>query len=189
MRRIDQSAGILISALLMLPMNTALALKSDRNQPIKIEADQVEINDKTEISHYRGNVLMVQGSLKIKADDVTVYLKNGVLFQIIILGDPAHFEQIPDGGKDLVKSQARHMEYFAREQRLILKQDAEVVQGANLFRGDQIEYDTLTSTVKANKAENSNSRVHAIIQPESEETPPETPVETPPDTPPAAPKP
>ena len=111
---------------------------------------------------------MQQGSLKIIADEVTVYLKSGVLHQITILGNPAHFEQVPDNKKDLVKSRARHMEYFATEQRLVLKQDAEVLQGPNQFRGDHIEYDTLTSTVRANKGEDSDSRVHAIIQPSEE---------------------
>jgi len=184
MRRINYPTGIIpriipkiiLSALLLHPVSIAYALKSDRNQPIKIEADHVEINEKTEISHYRGNVLMEQGSLKIIADTVTVFLKDGVLYQVTILGNPAYFEQIPDDNKELVKSRAKHMEYFAREQRLMLKQDAEVVQGPNLFRGDQIEYDTLTSTVRANKDENSNSRVHAIIQPaESDKAPPATP--------------
>jgi hypothetical protein len=51
---------------------------------------------------------------------------------------------------------------------LLLKHNAEVNQGANHFRGDFIEYDTLTSTVKANKDENSQTRVHAIIQPAAE---------------------
>jgi lipopolysaccharide export system protein LptA len=167
---------VILSALFLLPISIAHALKTDRNQPIKIEADHVEIFEKTETSHYRGNVLMVQGSLKITADDVTVYLKDGVLHQVTILGNPAYFEQIPDGKKDMVKSRAKHMEYYAREQRLLLKQDAEVVQGPNQFRGDQIEYDTLTSTVRANKDENSDSRVHAIIQPaEAEKAPPAEP--------------
>ena len=163
---------IILSVLLLVSASVSFALKSDRNQPIKIEADHVEINEKTQISHYSGNVLMQQGSLKIIADEVTVYLKSGVLHQVTILGNPAHFEQVPDNKKDLVKSRAKHMEYYATEQRLLLKQDAEVLQGPNQFRGDQIEYDTLTSTVRGNKAEDSNSRVHAIIQP-SEEPPKE----------------
>ncbi len=155
----------LLGLTLLLGSQSAFALKSDRNQPIKIEADRVEINEKTQISHYRGNVFMQQGSLKIKADAVTVYLKDGVLHQVTITGNPAHFEQVPDDRKELVKSRARQMEYFAKQQRLLLKQDAEVIQGPNQFRGDQIEYDTLTSTVRAQKDEASDSRVHAIIQP------------------------
>jgi len=166
----NKFAALTLPGLLLISISSqALALKSDRNQPIKIEADHVEINEKTQISQYRGNVSMQQGSLKISADEVTVYLKNGVLHQVTITGNPAQFEQVPDDRKTLVKSRARKMEYFAKQQRLLLKQDAEVIQGANQFRGDQIEYDTLTSTVKAQKDATSDSRVHAIIQPKEDD--------------------
>jgi lipopolysaccharide export system protein LptA len=165
MRPIKPVLTISLSLVLLVGSLSAHALKSDRNQPIKIEADRVEINEKTQISYYRGNVSMQQGSLKIKADEVTVYMKDGALHRVFITGAPAHFEQIPDDRKELVKSRAKQMEYFAKQQRLLLKQEAEVVQGANLFRGDQIEYDTLTSTVKAQKDASGDTRVHAIIQP------------------------
>ena len=174
MRRINHVTGMLISAGLLLLTGSVFALKSDREQAINIEADHVEINEKTQISHYRGNVLMKQGSLKIQADKVTVYVKDGVLYRLTIQGNPAHFEQVPDNKKELVKSRAKHMEYFATQQRLLLKQDAEVLQGANQFRGDQIEYDTLTSTVRANKDDDSDSRVHAIIQPSEKKNEPDT---------------
>lgn len=174
MRRIDY-VRMILSAGLLLVATAAAALKSDRNQAIKIEADHVEINEKTQISHYRGNVLMEQGSLKIKANEVTVYIKDSVLYRLTIQGNPAYFEQVPDNKKELVKSRAKYMEYFATQQRLILKQDAEVLQGLNQFRGDQIEYDTLTSTVRANKDADSDSRVRAIIQPNDKKNQPDIP--------------
>ena len=146
------------------------ALRSDRDQPINIKADRVEINEKTEVSHYQGHVYMKQGTLVIKADSVYVYLKNGELNKIIIDGKPATFEQKPEDNKDIVKSRAKHMEYYAKKQLLVLKQDARIVQGANNFSGDFIEYDTLNSTVKANKGEDSDSRVHAIIHPKSDQS-------------------
>ena len=154
-------AGVLLLGML----SQAWALRSDRNQPIDIKADRVEIDQREQISHYIGNVRLEQGSLKIDADDVVVYMDKGKLNKIVITGNPARFEQQPENQQDIVKSQAEHMEYYAGDERLLLKHNAEVNQGANHFRGDFIEYDTLTSTVKANKGENTQSRVHAIIQP------------------------
>jgi lipopolysaccharide export system protein LptA len=151
--------------LLSSAMPSAWALRSDRNQPIDIRADRVEIDQHQHISHYQGNVQMIQGSLKINADEVVVYMDSGKLQKIVIMGKPARFEQLPENKQDIVQSQAEHMEYFAGEERLLLRRNAEVNQGANHFRGDFIEYDTLTSTVKARKDEDSQSRVHAIIQP------------------------
>jgi lipopolysaccharide transport protein LptA len=94
-----------------------------------------------------------------------VYMVKGKLNKIVISGKPARFVQLPENQKEVVTSQADNMEYYAGEERLLLKHNAEVNQGGNHFHGEFIEYDTLTSTVKANKGENSQSRVHAIIQP------------------------
>lgn len=154
-------AGILLLG--VLPQ--AWALRSDRTKPIDIKADRVEVDQRQQVSHYIGNVRMEQGSLKIIADEVVVYMEKGKLRKIVITGNPARFEQQPDNQQEVVSSRADNMEYYASEERLYLKHNAEVNQGANHFQGDFIEYDTLTSTVKANKAENSQSRVHAIIQP------------------------
>jgi len=161
----------LIILVLLSYSEDSWALRRDRDQPINIKADRVEINEKTEISHYQGRVHLQQGTLNILADTVIVHLKAGKLTKIIIDGKPATFEQQPEDNKDIVKSKAQHMEYYAAKQRLILKNNAQVIQGANNFSGDFIEYDTLNSTVKANKNEDSDSRVHAIIQPKSDKTP------------------
>lgn len=152
----------------------AYAAKSDRDQPIEIQADRVVLNDQKGISHYQGNVYMTQGTLKINADDVEVFLKsNRELDRIIIKGKPAKLQQKPDNSEEVVKSKAHLMEYFADDERLILKQEAEVLQGVNLFRGDFIEYDTRTSTVKARKEDADDSRVHATILPKKDKDNPE----------------
>ena len=158
--------SILLASLLLITGNSPCwALKSDREQPIDIRADRVEINEKEEISHYIGNVSLTQGTLNIQADKITVFLMNGKLSRIVITGNPATFQQQPEDNKEIVTSKARHMEYFASKEHLVLKDDAQVIQGSNRFHGDFIEYDTLNSTVKAKKSEGSDSRVHAIIQP------------------------
>lgn len=164
----------IISVLLLGLCSQAWALRSDRRQPIDIKADRVEVDQRQQVSHYIGNVRLEQGSLKINADEIVVYMVKGKLQKIVITGNPARFEQQPENNREVVTSQADNMEYYASEERLLLKHHAQVNQGGNLFRGDFIEYDTLTSTVKANKAEDSQSRVHAIIQPakQKEDTPP-----------------
>ena len=168
MYRINGFRSLIVLAMLLMANPASWALRSDRNQPINIKADRVEINEKTEISHYQGNVYLKQGTLIINADSVMVYLKEGKLIKIIIDGTPATFEQKPEDNKDVVQSSAKHMEYYATRQLLILKQDARIIQGANNFSGDFIEYDTMNSTVKANKGEDSDSRVHATIQPKKD---------------------
>ena len=125
-----------MSLISFMEINPSWALRSDRDQPIDIRADRVEISEKEEISQYIGNVNLKQGTLNIQADKITVYLNNGKLNRIVIQGDPATFQQQPEDNKDVVTSKALHMEYFANKQHLVLKDNAQVIQGANRFQGD-----------------------------------------------------
>ncbi len=145
------------------------ALKSDRDKPLKISANHVVVNNQRGVSHYKGDVQIKQGTLIIRADEVFVYLVKGKLQKIVINGKPASFEQQPDNKQALVKSRAEEMEYFSKKELLVLKKNAEVLQGGNSFRGDHIEYDTYHSIVRANKDAGSKTRVHAIIQPREEQ--------------------
>ena len=82
----------------------SLALKSDRDQPANIEADNTEIDFKTGIRTLTGNVLIVQGSLRIKADKlVAIYTKKGDLEKATAWGSLARFKQRQDGQPDDVQ--------------------------------------------------------------------------------------
>jgi lipopolysaccharide export system protein LptA len=162
----NRTATCLLCLAWLLPA-AATAKPSDQAEPIHLQADRVEINEKKATSLYRGHVHMQQGSLKILADEVLVMMKDGRVDKIVIQGKPASFEQQPEKQPDIVHSKADYMEYFADQERLILKTNAEVTQGKNLFRGDHIEYDTRNSVVKAHKDADSDNRVTAIIQPKT----------------------
>jgi len=157
---------VIVSVLFL--SQAAWALKSDRDKPLKINANHVVVNNKQGVSHYSGEVSITQGTLVIRADDVYVYLEKGKLHKIVINGKPASFEQQPDNKQARVKSRAEEMEFFSKNELLILKKNAEVLQGGNSFRGDHIEYDTYHSIVRANKDASSKTRVEAIIQPREE---------------------
>ena len=61
--------------LLLLP-GQLWALSSDGEQPIEVEADELEVRDKEKISIYLGNVTLVQGSLEISADRVVIHFNE-----------------------------------------------------------------------------------------------------------------
>ena len=50
----------LLFALLLLVPTLALALESDKDQPIQIEADSVDIDEGKNTSTYKGNVELTQ---------------------------------------------------------------------------------------------------------------------------------
>lgn len=147
------------------------ALTSDRDKPVHITADRMQANEREGTSHYVGDVYLKQGSLEIRSDELTVYLKNGEVRKIIVLGDPAKLQQQPDD-RDMVFSEARRMEYNTLNGELLLIEDAHVKQGVNRISGQRINYDTRNSIVAASRetgkgkdSTEGDGRVRAIIEP------------------------
>jgi lipopolysaccharide export system protein LptA len=170
-----QSSKRMILALLfgMMSPLAALALSSDKQQPIRIEADSVVIDDTTGTAVYRGNVHYTQGSTHLDAEEVTVYSADRQkVDKVVSDGKPATFRQRPDKQKEDLRGQATHIEYYAADDRVVLDGDAHLWQGKNEFAGSRIEYDTAKETVKAIKSATDEGRVHVIIQPSQA---PETP--------------
>lgn len=165
------SIGAMLSLLLSLVAATAIALPSDHDKPIHIEADRVNIDEKHGVSHYIGNVRMTQGTMAIAADEVFVHLEDGMLDKVIVIGEPARFQQQTERSGEPVKSRAERIEYYADKGKLLLKDNAVVIQDGNRFSGDHIEYDTRASVVKADKKADSDARVRAVIQPKSLQEP------------------
>lgn len=143
-----------------------LALSSDREQPIRIEADSVEIDDLKGISVYRGNVRYVQGTLRLLADTLTLfYDQDRRLERLEADGTPARFRQRPDGREEDMHAEALHIEYLAGPQRLILEHRARIRHQGNEFTGELIEYDAVQDVVSARKGESGEGRVQVVIQP------------------------
>jgi len=155
---------------LMLSPSAAFALSSDRNKPIKIQADNVTINEKTGISRYAGKVSFTQGSLILKGSEIIIHQPDGDVSKIIVTGKPATFQQQQDNKKELVTAQAGKMKYVTKDEKVYLSQNASVTQGDNLLKGNEIEYNTRTSTVTAQKSKNNTNRVHVVIDPENKTT-------------------
>ena len=61
-----------LSLLLLLAYHSlAIALPNDREQPISLSADNATYNEKTGVAIYSGKVEIKQGSLLIKAEQIT----------------------------------------------------------------------------------------------------------------------
>ena len=155
----------------LLVAGQAAALPSDREQPIHIQADSAVLDDKKGIAIYRGDVIITQGTLKITGDTVTIkQLPGGEIDSFTSVGQPAYYEQIPDEGKDLVQAYGIVIEYFARQDQIVITDQAKVVQSENTFRGEKITYHTINETIHAERApagsvSREEPRVQMVIQP------------------------
>ena len=166
---------------LLLSLGTALgsaaawALPSDREQPIRVQADSAELDDKQGVAVYRGNVVITQGTLKITGDTVTITQDaNGDIEVFTSVGKPAYYEQKPAVDKQIVKAYGLTIQYFAANERIILLDQAKVVQEGNTFEGEKSVYDTQRQIVNAGRATGGNvttprPRIDMVIQPKKKE--------------------
>lgn len=152
---------ILITALILA---SQLSIAAGNRAPIHIEADSVELDEKTGTSSYTGNVKLIQGLMSIKASKITVFTDKQNLQKIIAEGKSATFEQkyddptLPD-----VTASAEKIIYDAQMSTLNLSVNVLLTQGENRFSGDAILYDTRNNIMKAT-SDSKSKRVQAIIQ-------------------------
>lgn len=160
--------NLLLSISLLLPL-PALALNTDKEQPIHIEADTADLDDNTGTTVYRGNVIVTQGSLHLTSDTVTVFSPGRDLKKIKAEGNPAHFRQRPNNKNEDMRAQSRIMTYLVDEDKLVLQEDAHLWQGTDEISGNRIDYDIKADLGKAIKG--GSERVKVVIQPRSKTQP------------------
>jgi lipopolysaccharide export system protein LptA len=133
--------------------HSAMALPSDREQPIRVQADSAELDDRQGVAIYRGSVVITQGTLKITGNEVTITQnKQGDIEVFTAVGGPAYYEQQPSADKSLVKAYGKTIQYFAPTERIVLIDQAKVIQEGNTFKGEKIVYDTVRQIVNAGRA-------------------------------------
>lgn len=145
---------------------TANALQEDKEQPIHITTDEALRDEKTGMTVYQGNVEMVQGTIKIYADRITFYHEENEAQRIVAEGSPARMQQQPEPDAPLMHAHGNTIEYFRSEDRVQLRDNAQVEQDGSLVRGDLIDYFIDQQLVKAaSKQSDTNSRVKVVIPP------------------------
>jgi lipopolysaccharide export system protein LptA len=135
------------------------ALSTDKDQPIEIEADFAELDDESDVTVYRGNVIVSQGSLRLSGDKLTVnFTEEQELKNAFLVGRPARFKQRPDNKDVDTEGEAMQMEYHANESLLYLIEHAKLNQGQKLLSGHRITYDTERSILTARKARSTEAQ-------------------------------
>lgn len=160
---------ILIWIILLMLSGHAISEDVNKHKAITIEADRATLDEKRGISTYTGHVLLTQGNIKIQADTLIVHSKKGELSHVTATGTPVHYAQKGIRSAEDINGEANIMEYFAREKRLLLLENAKLSQGGNAFSGNRIDYDTEKEVVTAAVSESGEQRVQVTIQPKSED--------------------
>ncbi len=165
MNRVSRFSLALLIILLSYSQ-TGLTLSTDRDQPINVQADQLDIDDNLHISTYQGNVEMHQGSLYIKADTIVFQFddKNDLL-HLEIKGSPATLNQLNDKN-EVVSGSAKHIIYTDKLLLLKLNGDAQLKTNGDSIESEWITLNTQTDALKAGNTKGDN-RVRMLIQPKN----------------------
>lgn len=148
----------------------ALALSTDRDQPVHIEADRGELDDVKGVTIYEGRVVVTQGSIKITGDRVVLYYDDQRdISRAEAVGKPATYQQLSDGETEPLKARALRMDYQVKEGIIDLYDDASVLQSGNSLFGNRITYDTVNEQVKATRSGSGEDRVRVILTPKAKD--------------------
>jgi lipopolysaccharide export system protein LptA len=126
----------------------AFAKKSDLSQPIDVSADRSEYDEKNGVQSLIGNVEIRQGTMRIKASRIEIYLKDNRLAKIEGVGEPISFEQ-KNEADELVSGRADSISYDATSGTLILIGNATLSQPRQQLESQRIVFDSTNQKVSA----------------------------------------
>lgn len=161
----------ILAALLALFTQAVQAERADRDKPVNLESDTVEVNDLSKVSVYQGNVRLTQGTLLITADKLVVTQDDEGFSKSTAYGNPTYFKQKRDGVDELTEGWALRLDYDAKRDKVEMFTQARIKRGSDEVRGNYIAYDGLTESYRviggkeASTEYNPKGRVRAVIQP------------------------
>ena len=123
----------------LLAAGGAYALKSDKSEPINIQADHADFradpkNNSIGTGIYTGHVVITQGSIMLTADKAILHVVNNELDTADITGSPASFQQQPDTG-GMIHGYALEITYAASKNQIDLITNARMTQAVNQLNG------------------------------------------------------
>ena len=150
-----------------------LAEQADRDMPIEIESDSMILDDNRSISIYKGDVILTQGTMIIKGDELTVKEDKQGFQHSTSKGSPTSFKQKRDGMDSYIEGKASRIEYDGHMDKVHLYDKASVKRGNDTVYGDYIIYDAnaeiaqaMSGSTKDNSGNNSKkTRTRIIISP------------------------
>lgn len=154
---------LVISLFLISP--ALMALESDRQQPLEVNADSTDGTLGDGMTTLRGNVEIRQGSLHITADEAEVNKVDGRVSSVTFRGKPTFLEQdIEEQG--LVQATANVINYQVASGLVTLTGSADVKHPQYQISGESLTYDLNIQHFQGSSDGNGNGRIRIRMDPE-----------------------
>jgi len=159
-----------ILLLTLLMSNSALALESDFEENVVVNAKRQEVFIKENRVIFYDNVVVTQGTILINADKLTVLSTGGKGTEVMIAtGNVATFYQELDDGKK-INAESNEIRYELGKKRLTLTKNARLRQADSEVKGNKIIYQIDKQEMIAESGNNESDRVITIFTPEDNKT-------------------
>lgn len=168
------NAAALVFAVLIGCAATCHAERADRDKPMHLEANRVNIDDANQISTFEGNVQITQGTMVIRGDKIVVTQDKEGFTRSTATGQPASFRQKREGLDEYAEGFGETIHYDARNETVDLLVKARVKREQDEVSGEHITYNSKTEIFQVHgtlgrqgepAGVQSKGRVHAVIQP------------------------
>jgi lipopolysaccharide export system protein LptA len=152
--------------------------RSDRDKPVNLEANRITIDEGKKVQILEGNVVLVQGTLTIRAEKLVVTqdangFQKGVAYSGA--GRLATFRQKREGKDEYIDGEAERIEYDSKADKAELFDKAYIKSGLDEVQGQYISYDAKTENYLVTGGSPAagagkggrQERVRAVIQPKN----------------------
>ena len=167
--------GLIALALALALACPARAERADRDKPVNIESDRMNADDAQKTSVFEGRVVLTQGTLRVRADRLTVRQDSEGFQFAVAVGRLATFRQKREGLDEYIDGEAERIEYDGRADRVELFNSARVHRDSgDDVRGSYISYDSKTEffsvqSAKGAPPQSRDARVRAVIMPKKKD--------------------
>jgi len=167
---------LLVAVAVALAAPGARAEKADKEKPINYSADTGDVNYQTKIGALRGNVIITQGTLSIRADRIDFRQNPDNSVSATAFGNPVTVRQKRDGSDEYYEAFAQRVEYDGAKDFVQLFDRALLRRGQDEIRSNYISYNAATEVFKAEGRADTpaatdtgpGARVRGVFQPKSD---------------------
>ena len=166
---------VLVAALTLALAPLAHAETADKDKPINFSSDQGGANYEQKTGSLRGNVVLTQGTMTVRADRIDFKQNPDNSVSATVYGNPLSFRQKKDGSDEYSEGYAQRAVYDGQKQLLELFDRALLKEGANEIRSNYISYNTSTGVAIAEGRPDQpgapagpGARVRGMFQPREE---------------------
>jgi lipopolysaccharide export system protein LptA len=169
-----------LAALAVAVCAPASAEKGDRDKPINYSADSGDVNYQTKVGALKGNVIITQGTMTIRADRIDFKQNADNSVSATAYGNPMSFRQKREGTEEWFEGYAQRAVYDGTREFLELFDQALLRRGQDEIRSNYISYNAATEQFKAEGRPGSKApaddtapgaRVRGVFQPKSDALP------------------